>query len=186
MARSSSGGRVMSRSSTWRTSTPQCPVDAAITVRSSLLTSSRCARRLSSSWRPMIDRRLVMAMRWLAKRKLSTPSTAWTGSTTWKYTTASTWIVTLSLVMTACGGMSTTSTRSVTFTSRSTMGNRKITPGPLASGRTWPSRKNTDRSYSVTTLIAEERKMKARTRTTSTATMMPTSRPRRGQDRPHE
>ena len=38
-----------------------------------------------------------------------------------------------------------------------------MTPGPLASGRTWPRRKNTDRSYSVTTLIADERKMKATT-----------------------
>src|SRR5580693_6066934 len=98
---------------------------------------------------------------------------AWTGSTTWKYTTASTEMVTLSLVITAWGGMSTTSTRRVTLTRRSTIGNRKITPGPLASGRTWPRRKNTDRSYSVTTLMADDRN----TTRTSTATITPAITP---------
>src|SRR5580693_1501340 len=99
---------------------------------------------------------------------------AWTGSTTWKYTTASTEMVTLSLVITAWGGMSTTSTRRVTLTRRSTIGNRKITPGPLASGRTWPRRKNTDRSYSVTTRMADDKKTKARKSTTTTTTITPT------------
>src|SRR5580658_1387493 len=102
---------------------------------------------------------------------------AWTGSTTWKYTTASTEMVTLSLVITAWGGMSTTSTRRVTLTRRSTIGNRKITPGPLASGRTWPRRKNTDRSYSVTTLMADDKKTMATKTTATTPTMTPTSAP---------
>ena len=86
-------------------------------------------------------------------------------------------MVTLSWVITACGGMSTTSTRSVTFTSRSKTGMRKITPGPFASGLTWPRRKNTDRSYSVTTLMADDRNMKITIKATTTPTMTPTSAP---------
>src|SRR5438270_653075 len=96
----------------------------------------------------MIERRLVMAMRWLAKRKLSTPMTARTGSTTWKYTTASTAMVTLSAVMTDWDGMSTTSTRRLTRTTLSTTGMRKTTPGPRASPMTRPNRKKTARWYS--------------------------------------
>src|ERR1035437_5623236 len=61
-------------------------------------------------------------------------------------------MVTLSWVITAWGGMSTTSTRKLTLTTRSTAGNLTTTiPGPFAPDRTLPRRKKTPRSYSVTT-----------------------------------
>src|SRR4051794_127093 len=80
-------------------------------------------------------------------------------------------MVTLSDVITAWGGMSTTSTRRLTFTTRSTAGTRITIPGPLALSRARPSRKNTARSYSVTTM-----KIVGRRTATTTSTKMTTMR----------
>src|SRR4051812_6843532 len=82
-------------------------------------------------------------------------------------------MVTLSAVMAAWAGMSTTSTRRVTFTTRSIIGKRTTMPGPLAPSRMWPSRKNTARSYSVTMIRIDGRTMNSSTATMAPATIRP-------------
>ncbi len=58
----------------------------------------------------------------------------------------------MSFEITAWAGMSTTSTRRLTLTTRSTPGIRTMIPGPLAPAMIRPNRKNTPRSYSGTTM----------------------------------
>ena len=83
----------------------------------------------------------------VAFQKFSTFTTAAFGSTTRKYITASTVAGTLSLVMISCLGTSIVTTRKSIFTILSTIGIRKISPGPFAPCNL-PSRKITPRSYS--------------------------------------
>jgi hypothetical protein len=80
--------------------------------------------------------------------------TARPGSVTWKYSTAFTRTVTLSLVITSCGGISNVITRKSIFTMRSSTGSRKNSPGPRGP-TSRPRRKITPRSYSWTTFIDE-------------------------------
>ena len=82
--------------------------------------------------------------------------------------TALTRNVTLSLVMTSCGGMSYVTVWRFTFTIRSMIGMMKNRPGPLAA-ITRPSRKITPRSYSLTILIAAT----SSSRTTNAAAARP-------------
>ena len=79
--------------------------------------------------------------------------------------------------MTACLGMSTTSTRRVTLTSLSTNGHLTMIPGPLASSRMRPNRKKTARSYSVTTLNVLWAKAMAKATKTSAPAEMPNAIP---------
>ena len=67
----------------------------------------------------------------VAFKKFSTFTTAATGSMTRKYTTASTVAGTLSRVMTSCLATSMVTTRRSIFTMRSTIGIRKMRPGPF-------------------------------------------------------
>src|SRR5262249_19915931 len=71
--------------------------------------------------------------------------------------TALTETVTLSRVITSCGGTSMVTVRKLTLTMRSIGRNTRITPGPLAAGRTRPSLKITPRSYSGRILIELKR-----------------------------
>src|SRR5690606_18394493 len=73
-----------------------------------------------------------------------------TGSHTLNITTALTRAVTLSRVMTSCGGMVRVTTRWSTRTDRSRNGSMSTRPGPSAP-RSRPRRKTTSRSYSRTT-----------------------------------
>src|SRR4051812_24449664 len=66
--------------------------------------------------------------------------------------------------------MSTTSTRRLTFTTRSTAGMRTTMPGPLAPSRMRPRRENTAPPYSVTTIRIDLSRIK-RITTTITITM---------------
>ena len=163
----------MSRIWTSCTSTPKPWVDKAICAFSSLLMSSLWARRLSSSWRPMIERRLVMAMRWLASRKLSTPDDGPDGIGDTEIDDR----VDLQGDVVGrdrrLGGMSTTSTRRFTLTTRSIPGMRKMRPGPLAWERIRPKRKNTARWYSVTTARSDRTTMSATNARTTRPPMMP-------------
>src|SRR5262245_13035090 len=67
--------------------------------------------------------------------------------------TALTETVTLSRVITSCGGTSMVTVRKLTLTIRSIGRKTRITPGPLAAGNTRPSLKITPRSYSGRILI---------------------------------
>src|ERR1700735_2397745 len=79
-------------------------------------------------------------------------------STTRKYSTALTFTVTLSLVITSCGGMSSVTVRRSIRAIRSSTGITKITPGPRY-GVSRPRRKTTPRSYSLSTLSPLKTKM---------------------------
>ena len=65
--------------------------------------------------------------------------------------TAFTLTETLSLVTTSCGGTSSATVRSVTFTIFSNIGMRRMSPGPRTPTNR-PSRNTTPRSYSLRTL----------------------------------
>src|SRR6266851_1936507 len=67
--------------------------------------------------------------------------TALIGSTTRKYTTASTRTLTLSLVMPSWAGTAMAMICMLTFCSLSPMGRMMVSPGPRVSGRTLPNRK---------------------------------------------
>src|SRR5207249_1249537 len=85
---------------------------------------------------------------------------------TWKYRTALTLVVTLSLVMISCGGTSRVITRRSILTTLSTPnGMMKYRPGPFSPMRR-PRRKTTPRSYS----FAMRRLEKTTTRASSTMT----------------
>src|SRR5512144_1463688 len=74
--------------------------------------------------------------------------TAWTGSMTRKYTTASTVMVTLSRVMPSCAGTGIVTVCMFTLTSRSIPnGKMSASPGPRAASRSRPNRNTTPRSY---------------------------------------
>ena len=75
------------------------------------------------------------------------------GSTTYSVTTAFTLMVTLSRVITSCGGTSSTSCRRLMRTIWSIGRKTRMMPGPLGAPSTRPSRKITPRSYSRRILI---------------------------------
>ena len=88
------------------------------------------------------------------------------GSTTWKYATASTMVVTLSLVITDCEAMGLAMIWRLTLTILSRTGTTKNTPGPFAPTQR-PSRKITPRSYSWTIFTAFAMKIAMTARTTT-------------------
>src|SRR5947208_8068340 len=106
----------------------------------------------------------------VARTYSSTLTTASSGSTTRKYTTALTLTVTLSRVMASWAGTSRVTMRRSTLRIRSTPGMRKNSPGPRAPTRR-PRRKMTPRSYSCTILIVELSRTSAST-TMATRTIM--------------
>src|ERR1017187_2184047 len=122
------------------------PVAAVIRVENFLKATSLIAQTTLRS--------VVCAMSNVAFRKFSTLMTAATGSTTRKYTTASTVTETLSRVMISCLGTSIVTTRRSIRTMRSTMGISSTRAGPLAL-RSFPSRNTTARSYSRRIRTAE-------------------------------
>ena len=67
-------------------------------------------------------------------------------------------MVTLSLVITSCGGMSRTTVLKLTLVILSMMGMRMMSPGPLGVPRTLPSLNITPLSYSFKIFIALARK----------------------------
>src|SRR5207302_9898792 len=111
------------------------------------LIDSRCESRSSKGACPRTLRSVVCDISEVALRKFSTFTTEACGSTTRKYTTASTVTGTLSRVITSCFSTLMVTTRKSIRTMRSTIGMRKINPGPLAPSN-FPRRKITPRSYS--------------------------------------
>src|SRR5580704_3890131 len=97
--------------------------------------------------------------------------TALIGSTTRKYTTASTRTLTLSLVMPSWAGTAMAMICMLTFCSLSPMGRMMVSPGPRVSGRTLPNRKISPRSYCCTT-----RMLRPTTVSPPTTRMMRTTR----------
>src|SRR5215472_897086 len=77
--------------------------------------------------------------------------TALIGSTTRKYTTASTRTLTLSLVMPSWAGTAMATICMLTFCSRSPIGRMIVSPGPRVPGRTLPNLKIRPCSYCCTT-----------------------------------
>src|SRR4051794_21165631 len=98
----------------------------------------------------MIDRNDVWATSCAAPNQSRILMTDDTGSTTRKYATASTDVVTLSFVMTCCDATGTAWVCRFTFVILLTNGITKNTPGPLAPLQR-PNWKITARSYSCTT-----------------------------------
>jgi hypothetical protein len=94
----------------------------------------------------------------VAKRKFSTTTIALEASITLKYITALTFIETLSLVITSWEGTSIATTRRLTLTILSTIGIRKIKPGPLVA-ISRPNLNMTPLSYSRRILIALARRI---------------------------
>src|SRR3972149_6251639 len=92
--------------------------------------------------------------------KSSTFSTALVTSTTRKYNTASTFMVTLSLVITSCGSSIIASILVSTLIIRSTIGTMKLIPGFLTTMNR-PKRSNTPLSHWRTTLTPLEAKPRA-------------------------
>ncbi len=87
--------------------------------------------------------------------------------------TALTFAVTLSLVITSCGGTSRVMTRRSIFTRRSTPnGMMKKRPGPLSAMRR-PSRNTTPRSYSFAMRRLENAMITARTTITKRTVRVP-------------
>src|SRR6266436_1603011 len=125
------------------------------------LIDSRCESRSSKGAWPRTLRNVVCDISEVALRKFSTFTTEACGSTTRKYTTASTVTGTLSRVITSCFSTLIVTTRKSIRTIRSTMGMRKINPGPFAPSN-FPRRKITPRSYSRRIRIACGRMITAR------------------------
>jgi hypothetical protein len=101
-------------------------------------------------------------------RASSTLTTSGVASTTRKYATASTRAVTLSRVMTSCGGIPTVRVRSDTRTMRSMPGISSTSPGPR-SPTSRPRRNTTARSYSRSTRTEAAASAAANTKRISTA-----------------
>src|SRR5208282_2888106 len=151
IARCISCGRSIFFNSTSVTFTPHGSVCESTISWMRALSLSRWLSNSSSSVWPPTERNVVCASCIVANRKFSTSVTAREGSTTRKYRTALTLTVTLSLVITSCGGMSSVTVRRSIRAIRSSTGITKITPGPRY-GVSRPRRKTTPRSYSLSTL----------------------------------
>ncbi len=115
---------------------------------------------------PSTDRSVVWAICEVATMKFSTWTIAFIGSTIRKYATAFTRTGTLSLVITSCGGTLRVIVRRSTFTSWSTTGILRKSPGPFGGSSRRPSRNMTPRSYSRATRMADSAKMTTRKKTT--------------------
>ena len=99
----------------------------------------------------MMDRSEVCATCSTAKRYRWTSIRAFIGSSTRKYTTASTLTVTLSRVMPSWDGMGMVTICTLTFRSRSMTGTMYASPGSRMCGRARPKRNTMPRSYWLTT-----------------------------------
>ena len=132
------------------------------------------SRLLSSSSRldcPSTARSVVWAICEVAVAKLKTRVMAARASSTWKKMTALTLTVTLSEVMTSCGGTSRVITRRSTLVRRSTpKGRMRKRPGPLSS-ISRPSRNTTPRSYSLAIRTVEAATTRTSSATTATMTI---------------
>jgi hypothetical protein len=104
---------------------------------------------------------------------------ALTGSTTRKYTTASTRTVTLSRVMPSCAGTAIATICMLTFCSRSPTGRIKVSPAPRTAGSTRPNRNTMPCSYCCTILTERPAAISpataSTTRMTTSATITDTS-----------
>src|SRR5438093_4577713 len=154
-------GSATSFTSTAVTLTPHGSVCRSMISCNFWLIDSRCESRSSKGAWPSTLRNVVCDISEVALRKFSTFTTAACGSTTRKYTTASTVTGTLSRVITSCRSTLMVTTRKSIRTIRSTIGMRKISPGPFAPSN-FPRRKITPRSYSRKMRIACGRMMTAR------------------------
>ncbi|MDR9339550.1 hypothetical protein FEO97_05455 [Burkholderia multivorans] len=113
----------------------------------SAFSCSRSASSASSSCLPSTARSVVCASWLVASKKRATWITAFSGSTTRKYTTAFTFTDTLSRVITSCAGTSNTTVRRSIRTTCWTIGMISTSPGPLTF-QNRPSMNTTPRSYS--------------------------------------
>ena len=116
-------------SSTRFTLMPQSSVASSRIERILVLMISRLVSVWSSSRSPMMFRSVVAVRFSIAAIGLSIPYANSFGSVIWKYTTVSICMVTLSLVITGCGGKSTTCSLRVTLRAmRSNSGTLKCRP----------------------------------------------------------
>ena len=124
-------GGMIFLSSTRFTLIPHGSVATSREARILVLITSREVKVSSSSISPIMLRNVVAERFSIAMIGFSTPYAYSFGSVIWKNTTVSICMVTLSFVITGCGGKSTTCSFRLTFlATRSTNGSLKCTPVP--------------------------------------------------------